>query len=145
MNWSRQLSYKYTLDFLDCIEAKVFSLYCKYLLGTQSHLNRLQILTVNNKTFNSLGGLVMCEKLLNIVVTIFSFTLGLAYLIVSLLPQTPPPNSLFINWQNHRDFWAEGLDLQVPPNHHLTTCIQVSHPLPAHTRKVEANNTYSLN
>lgn len=87
----------------------------------------------------------MCEKLLNIVVTIFSFTLGLAYLIVSLLPQTPPPNSLFINWQNHRDFWAEGLDLQVPPNHHLITCIQVSHPLPAHTRKVEANNTYSPN
>ncbi|KAL9548414.1 hypothetical protein PS6_006631 [Mucor atramentarius] len=65
----------------------------------------------------SLGCLVMCEIAFNIIVTIIAFTIGFAYFILSLIPTLPPPNSFWIHWQNHRDFWAEGLDLAVPKIH----------------------------
>lgn len=53
----------------------------------------------------------MCEIAFNIIVSILSFTLGFTYFILSLIPTIPPPNSFLIHWQNHKDFWAEGLDL----------------------------------
>ncbi|GAN11523.1 hypothetical protein MAM1_0662d11087 [Mucor ambiguus] len=60
---------------------------------------------------------VMCEIAFNIIVTIIAFTIGFAYFILSLIPTLPPPNSFWVHWQNHRDFWAEGLDLTVPKIH----------------------------
>ncbi|KAL9543652.1 hypothetical protein MBANPS3_008011 [Mucor bainieri] len=63
---------------------------------------------------SSLGCIVMCEIAFNIIVTIVAFTIGFAYFILSLIPTLPPPNSFWMHWQNHRDFWAEGLDLTVP-------------------------------
>ncbi|KAI9491790.1 hypothetical protein BDB00DRAFT_831452 [Zychaea mexicana] len=59
----------------------------------------------------------MCDKAFNVIVSIFSFTIGLAYLILSFLPHMPPPNAFSVHWQHHQDFWAEGLDLPAPlPN-----------------------------
>lgn len=63
----------------------------------------------------SLGCLVMCKIAFNIIVAIFAFTIGFAYFILSLIPTLPPPNGFLIHWQNHQDFWAEGLDLAIPP------------------------------
>ena len=56
----------------------------------------------------------MCDKAFNVIVSILNFTMGLAYLILSFLPQMPPPNPLSIHWQHRQDFWAEGLDLPAP-------------------------------
>ncbi|KAI9486649.1 MAG: COPI associated protein-domain-containing protein [Benjaminiella poitrasii] len=60
-----------------------------------------------------LGCLIMCQIAFNIIVAIIMFTIGLIYIIISLLSSLSPPNSFIIHWQNHKDFWAEGLDL--PP------------------------------
>lgn len=76
----------------------------------------------------------MCEVAYNIIVSIFAFTIGLVYLILSLIPTIPPPNSFLVHWKNHKDFWAEGLDLNVIPNQIITTNIKndiVSYPHPS--------------
>lgn len=70
-----------------------------------------------NVVYPSLGCIVMCEVAFNIIVAIVAFTMGFAYCILSLIPALPPPNSFWTHWQNHRDFWAEGLDLTVPKIH----------------------------
>ncbi|ORY93051.1 hypothetical protein BCR43DRAFT_496259 [Syncephalastrum racemosum] len=54
---------------------------------------------------SSLGCLVTCATAYNIIVTIFSISLGLAYVILSFYPRSPPPNSLDLHWQQHRDFY----------------------------------------
>lgn len=56
----------------------------------------------------------MCEIVFNIIVAILVFTFGFAYIILSL-SALPPPHGFLIHWQNHKDFWAEGLDLNIPP------------------------------
>lgn len=65
----------------------------------------------------SLGCLVMCKIPFNIIVAILAFTVGFAYFVLSLVPNLPPPNGFLVHWQNHKDFWAEGLDLSIPQNH----------------------------
>ncbi|KAI7898787.1 COPI associated protein-domain-containing protein [Cokeromyces recurvatus] len=60
-----------------------------------------------------LGCLIMCEIAFNIIVSIITFTIGFIYIIISLIASLPPPNSFLVHWQNHKDFWAEGLDLEV--------------------------------
>lgn len=57
----------------------------------------------------------MCEIAFNIIVAIIAFTIGFGYFILSLIPVIPPPNAFLVHWRNHKDFWAEGLDLAVPP------------------------------
>lgn len=64
-----------------------------------------------------LGCLVMCKIPFNIIVAILAFTVGFAYFVLSLVPNLPPPNGFLVHWQNHKDFWAEGLDLSIPQNH----------------------------
>ncbi|KAG1453456.1 hypothetical protein G6F46_010561 [Rhizopus delemar] len=70
----------------------------------------------------------------NIIVSILAFTFGLAYIILSLIPSLPPPNGFLVHWQNHKDFWAEGLDLTVPSP--IPPTIESSNhlaiPLPSH-------------
>lgn len=56
----------------------------------------------------------MCKIPFNIIVAILAFTVGFAYFILSLVPNLPPPNGFLVHWQNHKDFWAEGLDLNIP-------------------------------
>jgi hypothetical protein len=56
----------------------------------------------------------MCEIAFNIIVAIIAFIIGFAYFILSLVPALPPPNGFLVHWQNHKDFWAEGLDLTMP-------------------------------
>lgn len=63
----------------------------------------------------------MCKIAFNIIVAIIAFTIGFAYFIMSLVPSLPPPNGFLIHWQNHKDFWAEGLDLSIPPNNTTPT------------------------
>lgn len=57
----------------------------------------------------------MCKIAFNIIVAIIAFTIGFTYFLLSLIPNLPPPNGFLIHWQNHQDFWAEGLDLTIPP------------------------------
>ncbi|KAK4510753.1 Ion_trans domain-containing protein [Mucor velutinosus] len=94
-----------------------------------------------------LGCIVMCEIAFNIIVAIIAFTIGFAYFILSLIPTLPPPNSFWIHWQNHRDFWAEGLDLTVPKIHTTTLIDNDGHLLhpcawhPSSSKITSANST----
>ncbi|KAG2232665.1 hypothetical protein INT48_006844 [Thamnidium elegans] len=72
-----------------------------------------------------LGCLVMCEIAFNIIVAIITFTIGFGYFILSLIPVLPPPNAFLVHWRNHKDFWAEGLDLAVPA---VATPMMIPHP-----------------
>ncbi|KAI9257206.1 hypothetical protein BDA99DRAFT_606468, partial [Phascolomyces articulosus] len=61
-----------------------------------------------------LGCFVLYDAAFNVIVSIFNFTMGFAYIILSFLPKMPPPNPLSVHWQHRQDFWAEGLDLPAP-------------------------------
>lgn len=74
----------------------------------------LLTMIINYTILCSLGCLVMCNIAFNIIVSIISFTIGLVYFILSLIPSLPPPNGFLIHWQHRQDFWAEGMDLTVP-------------------------------
>ncbi|KAI8637020.1 COPI associated protein-domain-containing protein [Parasitella parasitica] len=94
-----------------------------------------------------LGCLVMCNIAFNIIVTIIAFTIGFAYFILSLIPTLPPPNSFLIHWQNHRDFWAEGLDLTVPKIHtapNNSNALHFPHPSAWHpsSSKIASANSF---
>ncbi|KAI7852991.1 hypothetical protein BDC45DRAFT_570530 [Circinella umbellata] len=55
------------------------------------------------------------KSILNIVAGTLNLSLGLVYMIMSfIIPSFPPPNPISINWQNWKDFSAEGLDLARP-------------------------------
>ena len=57
----------------------------------------------------------MDKSVLNIVAGTLNLSLGLVYMIMSfIIPSFPPPNPISINWQNWKDFSAEGLDLARP-------------------------------
>ncbi|KAI8072875.1 hypothetical protein BC940DRAFT_364652 [Gongronella butleri] len=48
-----------------------------------------------------LGCVVMCESAFNIIVSIFGFTLGLAYIILSFVPLVPLPSDLATHWKQY--------------------------------------------
>ncbi|CDS05151.1 hypothetical protein LRAMOSA07680 [Lichtheimia ramosa] len=86
--------------------------------------------------FCFLGCLVMNPTPFNVIVSIITCTVGLGYLILSFLPQMPPPNAFCVHWQHHQDFWAEGLDLPPPPppqpsHPPMTNIITVTPPHPS--------------
>ncbi|KAG2222620.1 hypothetical protein INT45_008284 [Circinella minor] len=61
------------------------------------------------------GCLILDKGVLNIVAGTLNLSLGLVYMIMSfIIPSFPPPNPISINWQNWKDFSAEGLDLARP-------------------------------
>lgn len=62
----------------------------------------------------SFGCLSLSPSVLNIVAGTFNLTVGLVYMIMSFIHSFPPPNPIVINWQNWKDFSAEGLDLARP-------------------------------
>lgn len=71
----------------------------------------------------------MCEIGFNIIVSLFTFSLGICYFLLSLIPSLPPPSGFLVHWQNHKDFWAEGLDLRPPTSTEITSIpprIQIS-------------------
>jgi hypothetical protein len=94
----------------------------------------------------------MCDIAFNIIVTIITFTIGFFYFILSLIPTLPTPNSFLIHWQNHRDFWAEGLDLPVPkihttPINNNSNLTHFPHPSAWHpsTSKITLANSFLQN
>ncbi|CDS03027.1 hypothetical protein LRAMOSA00429 [Lichtheimia ramosa] len=61
------------------------------------------------------GCLVLDDTVVNIVAGTLNLTMGLVYIIMSFItPEFIPPNPMTINWQNWKDFSAEGLDLSRP-------------------------------
>lgn len=63
----------------------------------------------------SFGCLVLDDTVVNIVAGTLNLTMGLVYIIMSFItPEFIPPNPMTINWQNWKDFSAEGLDLSRP-------------------------------
>jgi hypothetical protein len=94
----------------------------------------------------------MCKIAFNIIVAIIAFTLGFTYFILSLVPFLPPPNGFLVHWQNHKDFWAEGLDLSIPTpplmteirSHHdpSNTAAFVSVPHPSAWHPSSSSNAY---
>ncbi|KAF1807721.1 COPI associated protein-domain-containing protein [Mucor lusitanicus] len=47
---------------------------------------------------------------------ILNLMFGLLYLVLSFIPQTPIPRPVYDNWQNWKEYSAEGLDLERPAN-----------------------------
>ncbi|KAL9549929.1 hypothetical protein MBANPS3_004987 [Mucor bainieri] len=45
---------------------------------------------------------------------ILNLVFGLVYLVLSFVPQTPIPRPVYDNWQNWKEYSAEGLDLERP-------------------------------
>lgn len=86
----------------------------------------------------------MCEIAFNIIVAIIAFTIGFAYFILSLVPALPPPNGFLVHWQNHKDFWAEGLDLTMPSSsntaHHVPMIMTSYHHSPNNMMSRPHNN-----
>ncbi|KAI8069049.1 COPI associated protein-domain-containing protein, partial [Gilbertella persicaria] len=109
-----------------------------------------------------LGCLVICDLAFNIIVTILAFTTGFTHLLLSLVPTIPPPNCFLVHWQNHNDFWAEGLDLAIPPTvptittttfesnanmlHNTVPLLQFPHPSAWHppSSKIASNSAHSF-
>lgn len=97
----------------------------------------------------------MCKIPFNIIVAILAFTVGFAYFVLSLVPNLPPPNGFLVHWQNHKDFWAEGLDLSIVPQKHPTppmtqtvptTILSLPHPSawhPSPSNQTVSNSYYT--
>ncbi|KAJ2964378.1 hypothetical protein NQZ79_g579 [Umbelopsis isabellina] len=75
--------------------------------------------------YGDFGCLVLAEDVLNIIVGTLTLCLGLFYVILSFISSIPPPNSLVINWQNWKDFSAEGLDIVRPRNSTLESAAAI--------------------
>ncbi|KAI8577680.1 hypothetical protein K450DRAFT_251220 [Umbelopsis ramanniana AG] len=85
-------------------------------LLTQEYFRFMCIYRGRGLIFFFFGCLVLGEEVLNIIVGTLTLSWGLFYIILSFIASIPPPNSLVINWQNWKDFSAEGLDLSRPRN-----------------------------
>jgi hypothetical protein len=64
--------------------------------------------------FGSFGCIVLDTSVLNIIAGTLCLVFGCMYIILSFVTSFPPPNAMTINWQNWKDFSAEGLDLIRP-------------------------------
>ncbi|ORY93874.1 COPI associated protein-domain-containing protein [Syncephalastrum racemosum] len=72
------------------------------------------------------GCLVLDENVLGITAGTLTFAMGLIYMIMSFIPTAfPPPNAIVINWQNWKDFSAEGLDLARPKHMSIESSIAI--------------------
>ncbi|KAI8391558.1 COPI associated protein-domain-containing protein [Radiomyces spectabilis] len=78
----------------------------KLLSFTQVYFGFLHTFRGKGLLMILLGCAVMCHHVFNIIVAIFSFTLGLAYIIISFLPNTRKPYSFWTHWQCHKDLCA---------------------------------------
>ncbi|KAI8099799.1 COPI associated protein-domain-containing protein [Halteromyces radiatus] len=65
---------------------------------------------------------------LNIVTGTLCLVFGCIYIILSFVTNFPPPNAMIINWQNWKDFSAEGLDLARPGLESKSASCLVNHP-----------------
>ncbi|KAI8081333.1 COPI associated protein-domain-containing protein [Halteromyces radiatus] len=70
-----------------------------------------------------LGCIVMCENAFNIIVSIFSFTMGLGYVILSFVPNVPLPKDVCSRLQQ---YWNRRL-VDKPNPHH--TLLDHHHPI----------------
>ncbi|GAN08456.1 hypothetical protein MAM1_0205c07968 [Mucor ambiguus] len=63
-----------------------------------------------------LGSIVLSnsEHLFLLAAGILNLVFGLTYLVLSFIPQTPVPRPVYDNWQNWKEYSAEGLDLERP-------------------------------
>ncbi|CAO3680665.1 unnamed protein product [Rhizopus stolonifer] len=90
-----------------------------------------------------LGCVIMCEIVFNVIISILAFTLGFVHIFLSLIANIPPPNSFLVHWQNYKDFWAEGLDLNVPLS--IPPCVQLSgHPAIPSPLHVQPSSVWHL-
>ncbi|KAI9018077.1 COPI associated protein-domain-containing protein [Phycomyces nitens] len=62
------------------------------------------------------GCLVLDVAVVNIIAGTLNLAFGFLYIIMSYIPSYPPLRPIGINWQNWKDFSAEGLDL-IGPKH----------------------------
>ncbi|RCI06271.1 hypothetical protein CU098_008857 [Rhizopus stolonifer] len=91
----------------------------------------------------SLGCVIMCEIVFNVIISILAFTLGFTHIFLSLIADIPPPNSFLVHWQNYKDFWAEGLDLNIPLS--IPPCVQSSgHPAIPSPLHVQPSSVWHL-
>ncbi|KAI9322407.1 hypothetical protein BX666DRAFT_1894554 [Dichotomocladium elegans] len=75
----------------------------------------LSIYRGRSMVFIFFGCLVLDNSVVNIVAGTLNLTMGSVYMIMSFItPAFVPPNPVSINWQNWKDFSAEGLDLPRP-------------------------------
>ena len=58
--------------------------------------------------------MVLSFDVVNIIAGTLNLVVGFMYIILSFVSSFPPPNPIVINWQNWKDFSAEGLDLERP-------------------------------
>ncbi|KAI8367563.1 COPI associated protein-domain-containing protein [Radiomyces spectabilis] len=68
------------------------------------------------------GCLVLDFGVANIIAGTLNLGFGFAYMILSYVSSFPPPNPIMINWQNWKDFSAEGLDLARPKHYTVEQC-----------------------
>ncbi|KAG2183328.1 hypothetical protein INT43_006333 [Umbelopsis isabellina] len=92
---------------------------------TQEYFRFLCIYRGRGLVFFFFGCLVLAKDVLNIIVGTLTLCLGLFYVILSFISSIPPPNSLVINWQNWKDFSAEGLDILRPRNSTLESAAAI--------------------
>ncbi|KAI8136666.1 COPI associated protein-domain-containing protein [Fennellomyces sp. T-0311] len=89
-------------------EVKATELSLKYAYFLATYRGRSMV-------FIFFGCLVLDTSVVNIVAGTLNLAMGLVYMIMSfIIPSFPPPNPISINWQNWKDFSAEGLDLARP-------------------------------
>lgn len=69
---------------------------------------------------------------MNIIAGTLNLVMGMIHMILSFVPSFPPPNPVMINWQNWKDFSAEGLDLARPK--HFS--VEVSKPFSYHSLRI---------
>ncbi|KAI9306050.1 COPI associated protein-domain-containing protein [Cunninghamella echinulata] len=66
------------------------------------------------------GCIALDSGVLNIISATIFFVFGCLFIILQYVPSFPPPIAMSINWQNWKDYSAEGLDLTRPNDYHHT-------------------------
>lgn len=86
---------------------------------------------------------MLAEDVFNIIVGTLTLCWGLFYVILSFISSIPPPNSLVINWQNWKDFSAEGLDISRPRHSTLESAAAIQLKAPSRPTSSMAQPTMS--
>ncbi|ORZ16925.1 COPI associated protein-domain-containing protein [Absidia repens] len=78
------------------------------------------------------GCIVLDVSVLNIIAGTLCLVFGCIYIILSFVPNFPPPNAMIINWQNWKGFSKEGMDLMRHNDssgaESKSTALLISHP-----------------
>ncbi|KAI8340605.1 COPI associated protein-domain-containing protein [Chlamydoabsidia padenii] len=93
------------------------------------------------------GCIVLDTSVLNIIAGTLCLVFGCMYIILSFVSNFPPPNAMIINWQNWKDFSAEGLDLirpsDSPPGAESKTASYLIHH-PPRINEMARKETYNV-